>query len=128
MGSFDENLDVEVVSYVSEDTGLIVAVKQYNGGVCKLQIGPRVYEKKDGSESFRKAGRLDLDDVLFLEDVLPEMKEVLTECFLESSQPEPEPEPEKPQVRRRKKDTVTKKAASKAAAKKTARTLNKRKK
>ena len=42
---------------------LKLAICSYDGGEPKLQIGPRVYEKADGSESYRKAGRLSAEEV-----------------------------------------------------------------
>jgi hypothetical protein len=39
-------------------SGLQISVHSYNGGERKIQIGPRVFTKRDGTQSFGKAGRL----------------------------------------------------------------------
>lgn len=54
--AFDETKDKEL--WQGQINDLMVSVHSYNGGDPKLQIGPRVVTKKDGSESYRKAGRL----------------------------------------------------------------------
>jgi hypothetical protein len=60
------------------DTTLKVSVFSYNGGEPKLQIGPRVYIKRDGEEGFRKAGRLSEGEVEKLVDVLPAVNAYLS--------------------------------------------------
>lgn len=72
--AFRKDLDHELSRWEieSEGTTLRVSVYSYNGGEAKLQIGPRVYEKKDGSEGFRKAGRLTVEEATELARILPE--------------------------------------------------------
>ena len=53
------------------DTTLKVSVYSYNGGEPKLQIGPRVYQKRNGEDGFRKAGRLTGGEVEKLADIMP---------------------------------------------------------
>ena len=53
------------------DTTLKVSVYSYNGGEPKLQIGPRVYQKRNGEDGFRKAGRLTGGEVEKLADLMP---------------------------------------------------------
>jgi hypothetical protein len=53
------------------DTVLKVSVYSYNGGEPKLQIGPRVYQKRNGEDGFRKAGRLTGGEVEKLADIMP---------------------------------------------------------
>ncbi len=77
--SFDPDKDKVLKSWRCEDTGLIVSINQYNQGEAKVQIGPRVFVKKDGSESQRKAGRLSMEDVLWLYDIIDDIKESLSD-------------------------------------------------
>jgi len=58
---------------INSDDGTVlkVSVYSYNGGEPKLQIGPRVYKKRNGEDGFRKAGRLTGGDVEKLVDILP---------------------------------------------------------
>lgn len=74
--AFKKELDKELFHAnieCDDGTTLKVSVNSYNGGEAKLQIGPKVYTKKDGSEGFRKAGRLSSGEVEKLADVLPEV-------------------------------------------------------
>ena len=75
---FDPDKDKIVKMWKSEDTGLVVSINRYNEGEAKVQIGPRIFVKKDGSESQRRAGRLSIEDVLWLYDVIDEVKEELS--------------------------------------------------
>ena len=63
-----------------EETGLVVSINQYGDAQPKVQIGPRVLKKKDGSDRAPvKAGRLSMEDLLWLYDVIDEVKEALSE-------------------------------------------------
>lgn len=75
--AFKKELDKELysVKIESEDTEIQVSVSSYNDGKPKLQIGPRVFEKKDGTPAFRKMGRLTADETEKLLEVLPEALE-----------------------------------------------------
>jgi hypothetical protein len=79
--AFDSTKDNEL--WVDEIEGdndtLKISVFSYNGGERKLQIGPRVYEKKNGDDGFRKAGRLTANEVDFLIERLPAIREMLNE-------------------------------------------------
>ena len=77
MAGFDPQKDKILEKWVSEDTGLIISINQYENGAPKVQIGPRLVTLKDGSESQRKAGRLIMEDLLFLYDVIDDVKEKL---------------------------------------------------
>ena len=66
------------------ETTLKVSVYTYNGGDPKLQIGPRVYTKRNGEEGFRKAGRLSEGEVEKLVDVLPVVNSYLSGGQLEA--------------------------------------------
>ena len=55
--AFDESKDKEV--FKAEKDGLLVSIRQYNGGEEKVQIGPRRVDTTEGPKP-RKAGRLTL--------------------------------------------------------------------
>jgi hypothetical protein len=76
--AFDPELDKVMKKWKCEETGLVVSINQYGKGEPKLQIGPRVFEKKDGTESQRKAGRLTIEDLLWFYAVIDEIKEEMT--------------------------------------------------
>ena len=61
----------------TEGKALMVSVHSYNGGDAKLQIGPRVYVKRDGSDGFGKAGRLSLEEGVALANMLPNAFEAM---------------------------------------------------
>ncbi len=75
--AYDPDKDKILKSWTSEEAGLVVAIASYDGGEPKLQIGPRVYVKKDGSSSQRKAGRLTLEDLEWFYGVIDEVREEL---------------------------------------------------
>jgi hypothetical protein len=77
--AFNKDLDQELWAKEIEgdnDT-LRISVFAYNGGDRKLQIGPRTYEKKNGDEGFRKAGRLTADEARFLFENIIEIEDTL---------------------------------------------------
>ncbi|HAO20854.1 MAG: hypothetical protein BWK80_42570 [Desulfobacteraceae bacterium IS3] len=75
---FDPEKDKVLKSWRSEETGLVVSINQYGDGDPKVQIGPRVMIKKDGSESPRKAGRMSLEDLTWFYGIIDEVKEELS--------------------------------------------------
>ena len=76
---FDPNKDKVLKKWKCEETGLIVTINQYGDGEPKVQIGPRILLKKDGSERAPvKAGRLTIEDVMWLYDMIDEIKDELT--------------------------------------------------
>ncbi len=76
---FDPEKDKVLKTWRCEETGLIISINQYNEGQPKVQIGPRILMKKEGGERApMKAGRLTVEDVLWLYDVIDEVKETLT--------------------------------------------------
>ena len=75
---YDPDMDKVLKQWRCEETGLIVAIHQYGNGEPKLQIGPRVVIKKDGSESQRKAGRMTIEDLMWFYDIIDEVKDELT--------------------------------------------------
>ena len=76
--AFDPSKDNMLKQWKCEETGLVVSINQYGEGEPKLQIGPRVFMRKDGEESQRKAGRLSMEDVMWLYDIIDEVKDELS--------------------------------------------------
>ena len=75
---FDPEKDKILKKWKCDETGLVVTINQYAGGEPKLQIGPRVFIKKDGNESQRRAGRISIEDLLWLYDIIDEVKDELS--------------------------------------------------
>lgn len=76
---FDPEKDKMLKQWRCEETGLVVSINQYGDGQPKLQIGPRILKKRDGSDRAPvKAGRLSMEDVLWLYDAIDEIKEELS--------------------------------------------------
>jgi hypothetical protein len=77
--AYDPDKDKTLKQWHSEETGLVVSINQYDAGEAKLQIGPRILKRKDGTERApAKAGRLTVEDVLWLYDIIDEIKDELT--------------------------------------------------
>lgn len=76
---FDASMDKVLKKWKCDETGLVISINQYGDGEPKLQIGPRIFVKKDGGESQRKAGRLTIEDVMWLYDMIDEIKDELAE-------------------------------------------------
>jgi hypothetical protein len=81
--AYDASKDKVLDSWENNETGLMISINRYGEGEPKLQIGPRCYIKKDGSKSITKVGRLAIDDVLWLNKILDEVKDKLNEYFLD---------------------------------------------
>jgi len=76
---YDPEKDNVLKKWKSDDTGLVLSINQYGDSEPKLQIGPRILKKKDGSDRAPvKAGRLSVEDVLWLYDMIDEVKDELT--------------------------------------------------
>lgn len=75
---FDPGMDKILKQWKNEETGLVISINQYGSGEPKLQIGPRVFLRKDGNESQRKAGRLSIEDLLWFYEIIDEVKEDLS--------------------------------------------------
>jgi hypothetical protein len=75
---FDPEKDKVLKRWKCEETGLLVTINRYGDGEAKLQIGPRVFTKKDGQESQRKAGRLTIEDLQWFYDIIDEVKDELS--------------------------------------------------
>lgn len=77
---FDPDLDKVLKEWRCTETGLVVSINQYGNAQPKLQIGPRILKKQDGSDRApMKAGRLSMEDVLWLYDLMDEIKDTLSE-------------------------------------------------
>jgi len=76
---YDPEMDKVLKKWKCEETGLVVTINQYGDGEPKVQIGPRILLKKDGTERAPvKAGRLTIEDVIWLYDMIDEIKDELT--------------------------------------------------
>ncbi len=76
---YDPSKDEVLKAWQCEETGLNIAIYRYAGGEPKLQIGPRMLKRKDGSERApAKAGRLSIEDVMWLHDIIDDVREELS--------------------------------------------------
>jgi len=69
--AFDNSKDKVIKSW--SFNGLEISVRSYDGGDRKVQIGPRTFERRDGSVGHRKAGRLTSDEFDFLASISAEI-------------------------------------------------------
>jgi hypothetical protein len=76
--AFDPEKDKILKKWQCDETGLVVSINQYGDGEPKVQIGPRIFVRKDGQESQRKAGRLTIEDMIWFYDIIDEVKEELS--------------------------------------------------
>ena len=77
--AYDPEKDKILKKWKCEETGLIVTINQYGDGEPKVQIGPRVLLKKDGTERAPvKAGRLTIEDLMWLYENIDEVKDEMT--------------------------------------------------
>jgi len=80
MAGYDPEKDKKINEWKCEETGLIISIHQYGDGEAKLQIGPRILKKKDGSDRApSKAGRLSIEDVMWLHEIIDEVKDELSD-------------------------------------------------
>ncbi|GBC59228.1 hypothetical protein DENIS_0164 [Desulfonema ishimotonii] len=78
--AFDASKDKVLKKWKCEETGLIITINQYGDGEPKVQIGPRILLKKDGTERApAKAGRLTVEDIMWLYETIDEIKDELAE-------------------------------------------------
>ncbi len=75
---FDPKKDKVLKKWKCDETGLVISINQYGDGEPKLQIGPRIFTKKDGGESQRRAGRLTIEDLIWFYDLIDEVKDELS--------------------------------------------------
>ncbi|RLC29290.1 MAG: hypothetical protein DRH37_07815 [Deltaproteobacteria bacterium] len=81
--AYDPDKDQVLNTWENEETGLTISICRYGDGEVKLQIGPRNYTRRDGTKRSTKAGRLSIDDVLWLNDIIEVVKDKMNEYFLE---------------------------------------------
>jgi len=81
--AYDSSKDQVLETWENEKTGLIISIYQYGDGEAKLQIGPRTYTRRDGTKGTTKPGRLTIDDVLWFDEIISDVKEKMNEYFLE---------------------------------------------
>jgi hypothetical protein len=79
MMPYDPEMDKVLKKWKCDETGLVVTINQYGDGEPKVQIGPRILLKKDGTDRAPvKAGRLTIEDVMWFYDRIDEIKDELT--------------------------------------------------
>ena len=77
--AYDPEKDKILKKWKCDETGLIITINQYGDGEPKVQIGPRILLKKDGTErSPVKAGRLTIEDLMWLYDNIDDVKDEMT--------------------------------------------------
>jgi hypothetical protein len=77
--AYDPEKDKVLKTWKCNETGLVVSINRYGDGEAKVQIGPRILSKKDGSERAPvKAGRLNIEDLIWFYDIIDEVKEELS--------------------------------------------------
>lgn len=77
---YDPEMDKVLKKWKCEETGLVVTINQYGDGEPKVQIGPRILLKKDGTERAPvKAGRLTIEDMMWFYDIIDEIKDEMTQ-------------------------------------------------
>ncbi|MBA3010193.1 MAG: hypothetical protein KKF12_00965 [Proteobacteria bacterium] len=80
MAGYDPEKDKMVKEWKNEETGLLISIQQYGEGEPKVQIGPRILKKKDGSDRApSKAGRLSVEDIDWIYNIIDEVKDELSD-------------------------------------------------
>ena len=80
MAGYDPEKDKKIAEWKNEETGLLISIQQYGEGEPKVQVGPRILKKKDGSDRApSKAGRLSVEDIMWLYDIIDEVKDELSD-------------------------------------------------
>lgn len=75
---FDPDKDVILKKWKCRETGLLISINKYGAGEAKVQIGPRILKNHDGSDRAPiKAGRLSIEDILWLYDNIDEIRNEL---------------------------------------------------
>ena len=77
--AYDPEKDKVLKTWKCDGTGLVVSINRYGDGEAKVQIGPRVLLKKDGTERAPvRAGRLTIEDLIWFYEIIDEVKEELS--------------------------------------------------
>lgn len=75
---FDPDKDKLIKQWRCDETGLCISINQYGEANPKVQVGPRILKKKDGSDRApSKAGRLSMEDLMWFYDIIDEVKDDL---------------------------------------------------
>ena len=82
--AYDATKDIILKSWDNKN-GLQAGLHQYNEGEKKFQVGPRSYIKKNGEISVMKAGRLNLDEMIWLQNVITEAVTLMAETNLDNN-------------------------------------------
>ena len=78
--AYDPQKDKALKKWKCDETGLVVSINRYGESEAKLQIGPRILMKKDGTERApMKAGRLSIEDLMWFYDIIDEIKDELSQ-------------------------------------------------
>ena len=78
--AYDPEKDKTLKQWKCDETGLVVSINRYGDGEAKLQIGPRILMKKDGTQRApMKAGRLSIEDLMWFYDIIDEVKDELSQ-------------------------------------------------
>jgi len=76
--AYDPEKDKILRKWKCEQTGLVISINRYGDGEAKVQIGPRILLKADGTERAPvKAGRLTIEDVMWFYDIIDDVKDEL---------------------------------------------------
>jgi hypothetical protein len=79
MAGYDPDKDKVLKTWKCEETGLLISINKYGEGEAKIQLGPRLLKKKDGTDRApSKAGRLSIEDIMWLYDNIDEIKDELS--------------------------------------------------
>jgi hypothetical protein len=78
---FDPEKDKILKKWQCDETGLVISINQYDTAQPKVQIGPRIYTRKDGKTSQRKAGRLTIEDLLWFFDIIDDVKDEMVQLI-----------------------------------------------
>ena len=77
--AYEPEKDKVLKTWKCENTGLVVSINRYGNGEAKVQIGPRILLKRDGTERApAKAGRLTIEDLIWLYEIIDEVKDEMT--------------------------------------------------
>lgn len=80
MAGYDPEMDKKIKEWKNDETGLHISIHQYGEGEPKVQLGPRILKKKDGSDRApSKAGRLSIEDIMWIYDIIDEVKDDLSD-------------------------------------------------
>lgn len=79
MAGYNPDKDRKLKEWKNDETGLLISIQQYGNGEPKVQLGPRVLKKKDGTDRApSKAGRLSIEDIMWIYDIIDEVKDELS--------------------------------------------------